>query len=106
MHFYNNSLKRVGILFGCCVIYLYFSDQPEDTNSSNPNSWARSSVERQMGSVSALLPHRHVYCAQEGIGEGVEGAARHLNHQTQTEYCVSGCELEGNTASVAVYSAA
>lgn len=30
------------ILFGCCVILLCFSDEPEDTNSSNMDSWTRS----------------------------------------------------------------
>lgn len=41
----------------------------------------KDSVEREMGS-SPALPHLHAHCAQKGLGEGVEEAARLLNHQT------------------------
>jgi len=41
------------------------------------------SVERRIGSPSALLLHAHVHCTQERLGEGLEGVASLLNHQTR-----------------------
>lgn len=34
------------------------------------------SAEREIGSPSLLLPHLHVHCAQEGLGEEVEESVK------------------------------
>lgn len=71
MHFYNNSLwSDWGFCLAAVLSNFIFQTSLRTQTQVMQILGTNYSVEREMGSPSALLPHPHIHCAQEGLRRG------------------------------------